>query len=294
MSETNVADFLSKTISNFELEESFWDSNISNHFISRENFHFGRAKLDDETVTNYLQEQSQELNMKVVLIETEDLNCTMLGRPELFEMFAIPTGLPNFLLNGTIEEIRAKRKIYEFCDLQYQTFGSFPHERYSRDQRRYRQAVNIPWIILQRTTDNLPEYCLVPISKLRNMPREQYFILIHFFNELHNAMKGAISSNHALNKPEVLKMTVPMQDILASDNLKRHGEKRKLPLEDGHEDPVAQPSKRMKLENGLDEEPVLSNNVADDSKDYQCPICPTQFSSEGIPKLGFQMKFHFE
>ena len=295
MSETNVADFLSKTISNFELEESFWDSNISNHFISRENDYFGREKLDGETITDYLQEQSKELNMKIVLIETEDLNCTMFGRPEIFEMFAIPTGLPNFLLNGTIEEIRAKRKIYEFCDVQFQIYGSSPKERYPRKHRTYyRRAINIPWIMLQRKTGNLAEYCLVPMSKLRNMPREQYFILLHFFNELQNAIKGAISSNHAQSKPEVLKMTVPIQDILANDNLKRHGEKRKMPLEDGHEDPVARPSKRMKLEKGLNEKPVFSNKFADDSTDYECPVCLTRFSSEGIPKAGFQMKIDFE
>ena len=61
MSETtNIADFLSKTISNFELDESLWNSNISNHFISREKDYFGREKLDGETIIEYLQEQSKE------------------------------------------------------------------------------------------------------------------------------------------------------------------------------------------------------------------------------------------
>ena len=59
MSETNIADFLSKTISNFELDESLWDSSISNHFISKEKFQFGREKLDDETMIDFLQEQSR-------------------------------------------------------------------------------------------------------------------------------------------------------------------------------------------------------------------------------------------
>ena len=286
MSETNIADFLSKTISNFELDESLWDSNISNHFISREKDYLGREKLDSETLIDYLQAQSKELNMKVVLIGTEDLNWTIFGRPELFEMLAIPTGLPNFLLNGTIEERRQKRKIYEFCDLQ--SFGSISIERNCRagTLRRFRSAENIPWIIFQRETNNLPEFCLVPISKLRGMPREQYFILLHFFNELQ-----AISSNDALNQPKFLKMTVPMQeDILANDN-HGHGEKRKMPLEDGHEDPEAQPSKKMKMENGFSEEPVLSDNVIDDSKDNHCPVCLERIPGKGISKAGFQMRF---
>ena len=47
-------------------------------------------------------------------------------------------------------------------------------------------------------------------------------------------------------------MTVAVQDILANDNLDSHGEKRKMPLEDGQEDPVTQPSKKMKLQKMLD------------------------------------------
>ena len=237
---------------------------------------------------------SKELKMKVVLIGTGDLNWTMFGRPELFEMFAIPNGQPNCLLNGTIEEIREKRQIYEFCDLQYQSFGTV--RLYRKDQRSLRRVLNIPWIILQRETNNLPEYCLVPISKLKDMPREQYFILLHFFNELQIIKKEANSTNEALNQPEVLKMTIPMQeDTLANDNLRRHGEKRKMPLEDGYEDPVDQPSKKMKLENGFNEERVFSENFIDDSKHHHCPVCSIRIlstdSSKGIPKAGFQIRF---
>ena len=290
MSETNIADFLSQTISNFELDESLWDSNISNHFISREKDNFGREKLDGETTIEYLKEQSKELKIKVVLIGTEDFNWTILGRPGLIKMWAIPSGLPNCLLNGTIEEMWEKRKIYEFCDLQYQSFGSIHLGR--KDQRNLRHVLNIPWIILQRETNNSQEYCLVPISKLRDMPREQYFILLHFFNELQIFKKEAISSNEALNQPKVLKMSVPMQeDILANDNLKIHGEKRKMPLEDGQGDPAAQPSKKIKLENGYNEERAsMFSLVIDDSMDYHCPVCSTRIlaadSSSGIPKVG--------
>ena len=287
MSETNIADFLSKTISNFELDESLWDWNISNHFISREKFQFGREKLDDETMIDFLQEQSRELNIKVVLIETEDFNYTIFGRTELFEMFAVPTRLPSYLLNGTIEEIRAKRKTYEFCDLQCQSFGSIPIERKHQNLRIFRHLINIPWIILQRKTENLPEYCLVPVSKFRDMTREQYLILLHFFNELQIVRIEANSSGDALDQPKFLKMAVPMQEnILANDNLKRHGEKRKMALEDGHDDSAAQPSKKMKLENGLNQEQLFS----DDSKDYHCPVCPKRFSGKGILKAGFQMR----
>ena len=297
MSETNIADFLSKTISNFELDESLWDSNISNHFISREKDYFGREKLDSETIIEYLQEQSKELKMKVVLIGTEDFNWTILGRPGLIKMWAIPSGLPNCLLNGTMEEIQEKRKIYEFCDLQYQSFGSV-HLGW-KDKRSLRHVLNIPWIILHRETNNLPEYCIVPISKLRDMSREQYFILLHFVNELQIITKEAISSNEALNQPKVLKMAVPMQeDILENDNLKIHGEKRKMPLEDGQENPAAQPSKKIKLEDGYNEERAsMFSLVIDDSMDYHCPVCSTRIlaadSSKGIPKAGFQMRFKY-
>ena len=292
MSETNIADFLSKTISNFELDESLWDSNISSHFISREKDYFGREKLDGETIIEYLQAQSKELNMKVILIETEDLNWTMFGRTDLFEMFAIPTRPMPFLMYGTREEIRKKRGIYEFCDLQYQTFGSVTIEGKHQDRilRRFRQVLNIPWIILQRDINSSPEYCLVPINKLRDMPREQYFILLHFINELQNIGKEGISSNDASNQAKFLKLTVPMQeDILENDNLKSHGEKRKMPLEDDHEDPVVQPSKKMKLENGLNEEQVLSDNFNDDSMDNHCPVCSERIPGKGISKAGFQM-----
>ena len=129
------------------------------------------------------------------------------------------------------------------------------------------------------------------MSKLRNMPRAQYFTLLHFFNELQNIRKESVSSNDALSKPEAIKMTVAVQDILANDNLDSHGEKRKMPLEDGQEDPVTQPSKKMKLQNGLNEEPVLSNRTVDDSNDYNCLVCNMHFSSDGIPKAGFQIKF---
>ena len=125
------------------------------------------------------------------------------------------------------------------------------------------------------------------------MSRAQYFTLLHFFNQLQNIRKEAILSNDVRNNADVLKLTVPIQDILANDNLKRHGEKRKMPLENGHEDPVAQPSKRIKLENGLYRQRVLPDNDVD-SSDYQCPVCPTRFSREGIPKAGIQMRFHFE
>ena len=288
MSETNIADFLSKTISNFELDESLWHSNISNHFISRDKDYFGREKLNDETIIDYLQAQSKELNLKAVFIGTEDLNGSIFGRPELFEMFAIPAGLPNFLLNGTKEEIRKKRKIYEFCDLQYQSLGSIPIEKNCANRKK-RNVRNIPLIILQRERNNVPEYCLVPMSKLRNMPRDQYFILLHFFNEFQIIKKEAISSNDAPNQPKL------QEDILIDENIKEHGEKRKIPLEDGHEDPVAQPSKKMKLENGFNEEPVLSANVIDDSIDDLCPVCSgrlsSRFSSKEIPKAGFQIRF---
>ena len=286
MSETNISDFLSKTISSFELDESLWDSNISNHFISREKDYLGREKLDGETITDYLQEQSKELKMKAILIGTADLNWKIFGRPELYEMLAIPTKLPNFLLNGTLEERHKKRKIYEFCDLQ--SFGSVSIEKNCRagTQRRFRSALNIPWIILQREICNLTEYCLVPISKLKAMPREQYFILLHFLNELQNISNEAISSNEPLIQPKFLKMTAPMQEDILT-----HGEKRKLPLEDGHVDSVAQPSKKMKLENGFDEEPVLSDKVIDDSKDNHCPVCLERIPGKGISKVGFQMRF---
>ena len=294
MSETNIANFLSKTISNFELDESLWDSNISNHFISRDKDYFGREKLDGETIIDYLQEQAKKLRMKVVLIGTEDFNWSVLGRPGLFKMLAIPSRLPNWLLNGTIEEIQKKCKIYEFCDLQYQLLGkivskkidSIPKKRSNREKSKVR---NIPMIILQRKTDNLPEYCLVPMSKLRGMPRDQYFILLHFFNELQIIRKEAIPSNDTLNQPN--------EDILTDENIKEHGEKRKMTLEDGHEDPGAQPSKKMKLGNGCNEEQVLSANVIDDSDDYECPVCLAQFSSrissKGIPKAGLQMSFEW-
>ena len=230
---------------------------------------------------------SKELKMKVVLIETQDLNLTILGRPGLFKMLAIPSGLPNFLLNGTIEEIRMKRKIYEFCDLQYQSLGPIPFEK-KRSKREKSNVRNIPLIILQREINNTPEYCLVPMTKLRNMPRDQYFILLHFFNELQIIRKEAVSSNDDLNQPKL------QEDILADENVKEHGEKRKMPLEDGHEDPVAQPSKKMKLENGFNEEPVVSANVIDDSNDL-CPVCSTRLSirlsNKGIPKAGFKMRF---
>ena len=79
------------------------------------------------------------------------------------------------------------------------------------------------------------------------------------------------------------------------EDILTHGEKRKMPLEDGHEDPVAQPSKKMKLENGFNEEPVLSANVIDDSIDDLCPVCSgrisSRLSSKEIPKAGFQISF---
>lgn len=286
MSETNIAVFLLKTISNFELDESLWYSNISNHFISREKDYLGREKLDSETIIDYLQAQSKELNMKIVLIGTEDFNSTIFGRSEIFKMLAIPNGLPNCLLNGTIDEIRGKRKIYEFCDLQYQSLASIPVE-YKSSNREKRKVRNIPMIILHRETDNLLEYCLVPISKLKNIPRQQYFILLHFFNELQIIRREAISSNDALNQPKL------EEDILADDNLKEHGEKRKMSLEDGQEDPVAQPSKKMKLENGFNEEQVPSDNAVDDYRVDNCPVCEKRFSSIEIPKVGFQMRFEY-
>jgi len=208
MSETNIADFLSKTISNFELDESLWDSNISNHFTSRDKDQFGREKLDGETIIDYLQEQSKELKIKVVLIGTEHSNWTIIGRPELFEIVWVPTHLPNFLLNGTKKERGKKHKSFEFCDLHYQSFGSLAIEMFPlRQQNRLRRVLNIPWIILHRETQNLPEYCLVPISKLKDVPREQYLILLHFFNELQIIKNEAISSNEA--QPKFVKMTVP-------------------------------------------------------------------------------------
>merc|ERR1711911_246956 len=124
--------------------------------------------------------------MKAVLIGTEDFNWKIFGRPELFEMLAIPTKLPNFLLNGKTKERPKKHKTYEFCDLQYQSFRSLPSrfllESFpTRQRNRFRRVLNIPWIILHRETNNLTEYCLVPVSKLKDMPGEQYFILLHFF-----------------------------------------------------------------------------------------------------------------
>lgn len=294
MSETNIADFLSNTISNFEIDESLWDSNISNHFTSRDKDQFGREKLDGETIIDYLQEQSKELKIKVVLIGTEHFSWTIFRRPDLFEIFWIPAKLPKFLLNGKMKERPKKYRTFEFCDLHFQSFSSLPIQKFPvRQQNRFRHVLNIPWIILQRETQNLPEYCLVPISKLKDMPREQYFMLLHFFNELQIIKNEDISSNEAL--PKFVKMTVPMQeDILANDYLK-NGEKRKMPLEDGHEDgPVSQPSKKMKLENDFNEEPVISDNVIDDSTDFHCPVCWKGINnevSEVIPKAGFQMRF---
>ena len=293
MSETNVADFLSKTISNFELDESLWDSNISNHFISREKDYFGREKLDDETIIDFLEEQSRELNIKVVLIETEDLNCTIFGREELFEMLAIPEKLKKSLLNVTPEESQKMRykkswSFNEFSDLKYQSFGSMNTEIFSlQNQRKFRAILNIPWVILQRKTDSLPEYCLVPMSKLRNMPREQYFLLLHFFNELQNVGKEVISSNDVLKKPKDLQQN--NEDILSMDNLKRHGEKRKMPLEDGHGDLEAQPTKKMKLESDLNEERLFDHIIPDIYiAEYHCPVCSEQFASKDFLKAGFQ------
>ena len=113
-----------------------------------------------------------------------------------------------------------------FCQ---KLFESVPIEGNLRNQQTFRRVVNIPWIILQREISNALEYCLVPMSKLRNMPRAQYFTLLHFFNELQNIRKESVSSNDALSKPEAIKMTVAVQDILANDNLDSHGEKRKMP-----------------------------------------------------------------
>ena len=68
-----------------------------------------------------------------------------------------------------------------------------------------------------------------------------------------------------------------------------------MPLEDGHEDPMVQPSKKMKLENGFNEEPVVSTNAIDDSFDDLCPVCSGRLSSrlkgKEIPKAGFQIRF---
>ena len=114
---------------------------------SRENDFFGREKLNDETIIDFLQHQARELNLKVVLIENEDLNSTMFGRSELFEMLAIPTKGLKCLLNGTGDEIQKKLHIFEFCDLKYKSFGSINTLQFNpQNQRRFQAILNIFWL----------------------------------------------------------------------------------------------------------------------------------------------------
>ena len=104
MSANYYADFLSKTIEDWKVEESMWDTIISNHFMFRNNYYFERKNTYDKSngdTMNFLHQIATKLSLIVILIVEENLNCTVFGRTDLLKIHPIPRQVAPRCLIGT-------------------------------------------------------------------------------------------------------------------------------------------------------------------------------------------------
>ena len=283
MSANYYADFLSKTIEDWKVEESMWDTIISNHFMFRNNYYFERKNTYDKSngdTMNFLHQIATKLSLIVILIVEENLNCTVFGRTDLFRIHPIPRQVAPRCLIGTKDTKEKRRREYEFYDLKYRSFT-----REGTNMNPLFMAVhNTPWVILQREIENVPEYCLVPLSRLRKMSNEQYFKLLHFFNKLQNIRIDAISANQSL-----VQSFVQSQDMLTNRSEKIiEGEKNEDSNKCGRKRTGSQQElqiqlpKKMKPDTDLKSDNMLADILIEGtSNDYICSFCSKSFSSKG-------------
>ena len=281
MSDNNFVDFLSTTIADWKIEESMWDSSLSNHFIFRNNYYFERKNTYDKSkgdIMNFLHQTATRLKLIIILISDEFSNCSVFGRPDFFQIHSIPHQVAARCLIHPKDRTEKRRTEYEFYDLKYRAFT-----REGNNINPLFLAVhNTPWVILQRHTKHVPEFCLVPLSKLRKMPNEQYFKLLHFFNKLQNIRIDAISANESL-----VKSFVQSQETLSSHSDEMDEEKvtehsNKFDRKRTTSQQELQLSKKMKTETDLNSDNALVDILIDGtSKDYICSFCSKSFSSKG-------------
>ena len=221
ISDNNYVDFLSKTIEDWKIEESMWDSSISKHFVFRNSSYFERKNTYDKSndnIMDFLHQSSTQLDLKVILITDDNLNCTVFGRLDLFKIHPIPDEVANRCLIGRNSEEKRRRE-YEFYDLKYKFFACEGDNMNRRRKSVFQAVHNTPWVILKRERKSVPEYCLVPLSKLRQMQKRKYYQLLHFFNELQNIRIDAISESFV--KSECLQSQ--HESISCSDEINEFG-----------------------------------------------------------------------
>ena len=265
----NYVDFLSKTIADWKIEESMWDSSIAKHVIFRNSTYIERKNTYDRSNGNtmdFLHQTAAELDLIIILIADDSVNCTLFGRLDLFKIHSIPEEVANRCLIGNADESR--RREYEFADLKYRSFAFWDNNMNPRRKKVFRDVHNTPWVILERKTKQIPEYCLVPMSKLRQMPKREYYNLLHFFNRLQRIRIDAISANESLVQSDSLQSenesTEEGEKIEDSNQCHR---KRK----GSHQELQIQPSKKMKQETDSNSDNALVDILIDGTtNDFIC------------------------
>ena len=249
MSDNNFVDFLSKTIADWKIEESMWDSSLSNHFIFRNNYYFKRKNTYDKSngdIMNFLHQTATKLKLIIILISDGFSNCSLFGRLDFFQIHSIPHQVAARCLIHPKDRTEKRRTEYEFYDLKYRGFT-----REGNNINPLFLAVhNTPWVILQRQTKNIPEFCLVPLSKLRKMPNEQYFKLLHFFNKLQKIRIDAISANESLVKSFIQSQETcsSQSDEMTEEKVIESPNKCDKKRKASQQEFQTQPSKKMKTE----------------------------------------------
>ena len=285
ISDNDYVDFLSKLIADWKIEESMWDSSLSKHFIFRNSTYIERKNTYDRSNGNtmdFLHQTATELDLIIILITDDSLNCTVFGRLDLFKIHTIPDEVANRCLIGNADESR--RKEYEFADLRYRSFAF--HKNMNRRRKLvFRDIHNTPWVILERKAKQVPEYGLVPMSKLRQMPKREYYNLLHFFNKLQKIRIDAISANESLVQTDSLQSqdesTYWSDEIEEGEEIEDSNQCH-LKRKGSHQELQIQPSKKMKPETDSNSDNALVDMLIDGtSNDFICSYCSKSFSSKG-------------